>query len=105
MVTTITYEFNGRDIEEKSRIIEYSSVTKLVDSLLDISDSYSIKPGYISTFEHYIYRPSLKSITYYRRVVTPRGNYIDIRARISASLPTLRKASKHFETSGVVHSF
>lgn len=104
MRTTITYEFNGRDIEEKSRIIECSSVTKLIDSLLEISDDYARKPNYISIFERYVYFPSLKSIIYSRKVVTPRSNKITIRARISASLPTLRRAMRYFESSGVMHS-
>ena len=105
MRTTITYEFNGRDIEEKSRLIEHSSVTKLIDLLLDISDDYATKPGYISTREYYTHFPSLKSIIYCRKVVTPRGNKIAIRATISASSPTLIKVRKHFKTLGITHSF
>lgn len=105
MTTTITYEFNGRVIEEKSRTIEHSSIINLINSLLDISDDHAVKPGYISICESYTYRPSLKSILYYRRLVTPRSDNIDIRAKISASLPTLRKASKYFKTLGIMHSF
>lgn len=104
MITTITYEFNGRDFKEKSRTIERPSAAKLINSLLDISDDYASKPSYTSICESYTYLPSLKSITYLRRVVTPRGNNITIRARISASLPTLRRATRHFESSGVMHS-
>lgn len=105
MTTTITYEFNGRDIKERSRTIEHSSVINLINSLLDISDDYTTKPGYISICESYTYKPSLKSIYYYRRLVTPQSDNIDIRARISATTPTLRKAGKYFETLGVTRSF
>lgn len=105
MTTTITYEFNGRVIEEKSRTIEHSSIVNLINSLLDISDDHAVKPGYISICESYTYRPSLKSILYHRRVVTPRSDNIDIRAKISASSPTLRKASKYFKILGIMHSF
>lgn len=105
MTTTITYEFNGRCVEDKSRTIEHSSATNLINSLLDISDDYAIKPGYISICESYTYRPSLKSIFYHRRVVTPQSDNIDIRASISATLPTLRKASKYFKTLGIMRSF
>ncbi len=105
MRTTITYEFNGRDIEEKSKLIEHSSAAKLINSLLDISDDYATKPGYISICECYTYRPSLKSIMYTRKVITPRGNKIIIRATISASSPTLIKARKYFNTLGIMHSF
>lgn len=105
MRTTITYEFNGRDIEEKSRTIEHPSVAKLIDSLLDISDDYATKPNYISTCEYYTHRPSLNSIMYTRKVITPRGNKIIIRATISASRPTLTKVRKYFKTLGVTRSF
>ncbi len=105
MRTTITYEFNGRDIEEKSRTIEHSSAAKLINSLLDISDDYATKPGYISTCEYYTHRPSLNSIMYTRKVITPRGNKIIIRATISASSPTLRRVRKHFDTLEIMHSF
>ena len=105
MRTTITYEFNGRDIEEKSKTIEHSSIINLINSLLDISDDHAVKPGYISTCEHYTHRPSLNSIIYTRKVITPRGNKIIIRATISASSPTLIKARKYFKTLGITHSF
>lgn len=105
MTTTITYEFNGRDIQEKSRTIEHSSIINLINSLLDISDDHAVRPGYISICESYTYRPSLKSIFYHRRVVTPQSDNIDIRSKISASSPTLRKASKYFKTLGIMRSF
>lgn len=105
MRTTITYEFNGRDIQEKSRTIEHPSAANLIDSLIDISDDYATKPGYISTCEYYIHRPSLHSIMYTRKVITPRGNKIIIRATISASSPTLIKVRKYFKRLGITRSF
>lgn len=104
MTTTVTYEFNGRDLEAKAITISASSITKLIDNAIDISDEYACKPNYTSIYERISYMSACKLIHYHRKVVTPSGIPIDIRFSISAAHPTLRKAIKYFKSLGILQS-
>lgn len=102
MTTTVTCTFNGRDIEAKARNISASSITKLIDNAIDISDEYACKPGYTSLYEHITFMPSCKMLCYHRKLITSSGIPVHIRFTIIASLPSLRKAIKHFKYLGIM---
>lgn len=104
MTTTITYEFNGRSIESKVKTVSASSITKLIDSAIDISDDHACKPDYVSVFERITYMSACKLISYHRKVFTSAGIPIDIRFTLSASNNTLLKAIKHFKVLGIMQA-
>lgn len=104
MTTTITYEFNGRSIESKVKTVSASSITKLIDSAIDISDEHACKPDYSSVFERITYMSACKLISYHRKVFTSAGIPVDIRFTLSGSLPTLYKAVKYFKALGILQS-
>lgn len=104
MTTTITYSFNGRDIEAKSITIIRPSITSLIDSAVDISDDFACVSNYTSVCEKITLLSKFKLITYYRKVLTSTGIPVEIRFSISASRPTLLRAIKHFESLGILQS-
>lgn len=104
MTTTITYEFNGRDLDSKAITISASSITKLIDNAIDISDEYACKPTYTSIYERISYMSACKLIHYHRRVLTSAGIPVDIRFTLNGSLPTLYKAVKYFKSLGILQS-
>lgn len=104
MTTTITYSFNGRDIEAKAMTITRSSITSLIDSAVDISDDYACMPNYTFVCEKITLISKFKLITYHRKVLTSTGIPVEIRFSISASRPTLLRAIKHFKSLGILQS-
>lgn len=104
MTTTVTYMFNGRSIESKVKTVSASSITKLIDSAIDVSDEHACKPDYVSVFERITYMSACKLISYHRKVFTSAGIPIDIRFTLSASNNTLLKAIKYFKVLGIMQA-
>lgn len=102
MTTTVTCTFNGCDIEAKARNISASSIAKLIDNAIDISDEHACKPGYTSLYEHITFMPSCKMLCYHRKLITSSGIPVHIRFTITASRTSLYKAIKHFKYLGIM---
>lgn len=102
MTTTITYMFNGRDIQQRSKTISANSITALIDKALEYTDEIAHAPGRTIIYEVYNYAPAIKSIRYACRISMPSGCTIDLLFNITGSLSTLRKACKYFQKNNVV---
>lgn len=104
MTTTVTYMFNGRSIESKSTTITNNSIVKLIDIAVEYSDDCVFKPGYTSVYERIVFMHSSKMLCYHRKAITSSGIPVDIRFTITASLPSLYKAVKHFKSLGIMQA-